>query len=81
MSADSFRPDRLRDLGIGGLDRELHSLFRRAFASRAVRTAQPGFRDEAGQNLSAGNPVQSSRDRSPRSLRHGPLPVSLRRPS
>lgn len=37
MSAESFRPDRLRELGIGGLDKELNGLFRRAFASRAVR--------------------------------------------
>jgi vesicle-fusing ATPase len=36
LSADAFSPARLRELGIGGLDVELASLFRRAFASRAT---------------------------------------------
>jgi vesicle-fusing ATPase len=36
LSANAFSAARLRDLGIGGLDAELASLFRRAFASRAT---------------------------------------------
>ena len=36
LQASAFSPDKLRALGIGGLDDALQALFRRAFASRAL---------------------------------------------
>lgn len=45
LQASSFSPDKLRDLGIGGLDTALQALFRRAFASRAL---PPGVASQLG---------------------------------
>ena len=45
LQASSFTPEKLRDLGIGGLDTALQALFRRAFASRAL---PPGVASQLG---------------------------------
>jgi vesicle-fusing ATPase len=45
LQASSFAPEKLRELGIGGLDSALQALFRRAFASRALA---PGVASQLG---------------------------------
>jgi hypothetical protein len=50
LSAAAFSPERLRELGVGGLDEQLASLFRRAFASRA---GTPGLARRVEQRCAA----------------------------